>query len=90
VNAPRVSPGGAGPDPLLGIFLALRDALMPFGVQIGPVVFRMWQDFQARGVSMFAESGEFDPGRVAALEDAVALMRASTADEPGAAGPSIG
>jgi hypothetical protein len=75
--------GRPEPDPLLGIFLAIRDALAPFGIPVGPVVFRIWQEFQARGTGIFVGSGEFDPAKVRALEAAVALMRASAADEPG-------
>lgn len=85
-----MSAPGPQPDPLLGIFLAVRDALAPFGIPVGPVVFRIWQESQARGVSIFTASGEFDSVKVRALEDAVALMRASTADEAGPQGPSIG
>jgi hypothetical protein len=72
------------PDPLLEVFLALRDALMPFGIAVGPVVYRLWQEAQERGTSIFTPSREFDPVKVGALEAAVALMRASAADEPGA------
>jgi hypothetical protein len=80
---------GPEPDPLLGIFLALRDALMPLAIQAGPVTFKVWQEAQARGTAIFTATHEFDPALVRALEDAVALMRASTADEPGDPGPSI-
>jgi hypothetical protein len=82
VNAPRVSFGAPDPDPLLDIFLVVRDALAPFGIPVDSVVLRIWREFQARGVVAFTGSGEFDPVKVGALEDAVALMRASAADGP--------
>ena len=70
------------PDPLLGIFLAVRDPLAPFGIAADPMVLRIWRKLQENGVPPFTGTGEFDPARVGGLEGAVALMRASAADEP--------
>lgn len=73
---------GHAEDPLLGAFVALRDALAPFGVEVPGGLLRLWRDMAGHGVGPFTGSGEFDPAAVARLEAAVALMRQSAADAP--------
>lgn len=76
--------GGRGghPDPLMDVLVALREAWGPFGIAFPAGVLGLWRELQAQGLSPFTKSGEFDPVAMDRLEEAITLMRASTADIP--------
>jgi hypothetical protein len=84
VNAPRVSFGGADRDPLLEIWRSCRIALAPLGIRVDTDTLALWRDMQARAALPFTASGEFRPDVTRRIAEALELVQASTADEPGA------
>lgn len=73
---------GDGADPLVEVWQAWRLALAPLGIRLGPDTLALWRDLQGHGAAPFTGSGEFRPEVTRRLVEAVALIRASTADEP--------
>lgn len=74
--------GDGAPDPLRAVLQQLADALRPFGIRVLPGTLLMWRHLQERGAAPFTAAGELDPGAVAALERAVAALRALTTADP--------
>lgn len=71
-------------DVLLRLFLQLRDALAPLGVEVSPLVLALWRDaHDSRTGGLFMMSGEFNPHAVRRLIAFADELRVNTADAPG-------
>lgn len=77
-----MSGGKVQPDPLGELFGLLRCALAPLGIHVGAEVLALWRDAYEHRTGLFTGTGEFSPGVVRRLVEAVEQIKRSTADAP--------